>query len=47
MSESEDRLGKYALMGFLERYVEEMEDEYERQKAQVSGKGQDAYQSDL
>lgn len=44
---SKNRLGKYALMGFLEKLDEEMEDEIERQKVKASGKGQKTYSSDM
>jgi hypothetical protein len=40
---SETRLGKYALMGFLERLNEEME----RQADNIKNEGSDVYESEL
>jgi hypothetical protein len=40
---SKKRLGKFALMGFLERLGEEMKTQID----EVSGKGKEVYESDL
>ena len=44
---SKNRLGKYALMGFLERLEEEMEDIIEDEKLKAEGKGKETYRSEM
>ena len=41
------RLSKYALMGFLERLNEEMDEMIDETKSQMDGKGRETYSSDM